>query len=154
MLSRILKELDERILGDPNLTPELFAELIAAQRELGLVFGERPTCPFLRPHIVTRSQYDEIAQAARTIAHAFEKLVSRALMDRELLDFLGLTETENRMARVDPGYSRLCVTSRLDAYVSETGFQFLEYNAETPAGVGDQMHLEKVLFGLTHMKEF
>lgn len=153
MLSQILKQLDERILDDANLTPELFAELIAAQRELGLVFGERPTCPFLRPHIITRSQYEEIADAARTIAHAFEKLVSRALIDQELLNVLGLTEAEERMARIDPGYARLCVTSRLDAYVTKTGFQFLEYNAETPAGVGDQMQLEKALFGMMHMQE-
>ena len=154
MLSLIIKELDERILGDPTLTPDLFIELIAAQRELGLVFGERPTCPFLRPHIITRSQYEAIAQAARTIAQAFEKLVRQALVDEELLKIFGLTEAESRMARIDPGYSRLCVTSRLDAYVTETGFQFLEYNAETPAGVGDQMQLEKVLFRLSHMKDF
>ena len=154
MLSRIIKELDERILGDPNLTPDLFAQLIAAQHELGLVFGERPTCPFLRPHIIARSRYEDIAQAARAIAHAFDKLVRQALVDEELLKIFGLTEAESRMARIDPGYSRLCVTSRLDAYVTETGFQFLEYNAETPAGVGDQMQLEKVLFGLSHMKDF
>ncbi|HSP63972.1 MAG TPA: hypothetical protein VLQ90_13380, partial [Pyrinomonadaceae bacterium] len=147
MLSRIIKELDERILGDPKLTPDLFAELIAAQHELGLVFGERPTCPFLRPHIITRSRYEDITQAARTVAHAYDKLVQRALVDEELLKIFGLTEAEERMARIDPGYSRLCVTSRLDAYVTETGFQFLEYNAETPAGVGDQMQLEKALFG-------
>jgi hypothetical protein len=154
MLSRIIKVLDERIVADPNLTPDLFAELIAAQRELGLVFGDRPTCPFLRPHIITRSLYEDISQAARTIANAFDKLVKQALDDEKLLKIFGLTEAEERMARIDPGYSRLCVTSRLDAYVSETGFQFLEYNAETPAGVGDQMQLEKVLFGLSHMKEF
>jgi glutathionylspermidine synthase len=153
MLSRIIKDLDERILGDSNLTPDLFAELIAAQRELGLVFGDRPTCPFLRPHIITRSRYEDIAQAARTIAHAFDKLVRQALVDEELMKIFGLTEAEERMARIDPGYSRLCVTSRLDTYVTETGFQFLEYNAETPAGVGDQMQLEKALFGMTHMQE-
>ena len=154
MLATLLKELDERILGDPNLTPDLFTELIAAQHELGLVFGDRPTCPFLRPHIITRSLYDDIARAARTIAQAFDKLVHQALADEELLKIFGLTEAEERLARIDPGYSRLCVTSRLDAYVTEDGFQFLEYNAETPAGVGDQMQLEKVLFGLTHMQEF
>jgi glutathionylspermidine synthase len=154
MLATILRDLDERILGDRALTAELFAELIAAQRELGLVFGERPTCPFLRPHIIARSRYEAVAQAARIIAHAFEKLVQQALVDEELLEVFGLNEAGTRMARIDPGYSRLCVTSRLDAYVTETGFQFLEYNAETPAGVGDQMQLEKVLFGLSHMKEF
>lgn len=153
MLATILLELDERILNDPTLTQDLFDDLIAAQRRLGLVFGERPTCPFLRPHIITRSQYEAIAQAARTVARAFEGLVRQALVDEELLKIFDLTEAEDRMARLDPGYSRLCITSRLDAYVTETGFQFLEYNAETPAGVGDQMQLEKVLFGLTHVKE-
>ena len=154
MLSSIVKELDERILSDPAIDPPLFAQLLDTERELGLVFGDRPTCPFLRPHIVSRSQYDQVAQAATTIARTFEKLVERALIDDELLDVFGLTPAETRLARIDPGYSRLCVTSRLDAYITEDHFQFLEYNAETPAGVADQMQLEKVLFGLDHMKEF
>lgn len=153
MLSAIVKSLDESILSDSSLSPALFDQLIAAQRELGLVFGERPTCRFLRPHIVSRSQYDEIARAARTIARSFEKLVAAALADNELLQILGLTEAEARMARIDPGYSGLCVSSRLDASISGSDFQFLEYNAETPAGVGDQMQLEKVLFGLNHVEE-
>jgi hypothetical protein len=153
MLADILKELDERILNDPTLTPALFEELIAAQRKLGLVFGDRPTCPFLRPHIIARSQYDAITHAATTIARAFEKLVQQALVNEELLGVFGLTELEARMARIDPGYARLCVTSRLDAYFTDIDFHFLEYNADTPAGVGDQMQLEKVLFGLSHVKE-
>ncbi len=154
MLAPLVKELDERILNDPSLVPSLFAELIAAQRKLGLVFGDRPTCPFLRPHIVARSQYDEVGRAANTIAFAVEKLVNQALVDDKLLAVLGPTERETAMARIDPGYSRLCVSSRLDSYLSDSGFQFLEYNAETPAGVGDQMQLEKALFGLAHLKEF
>jgi len=144
MLSSIVTAFDEAILSD---------QLIAAQRELGLVFGDRPTCRFLRPHIIARSQYDEIAHAARTIARSFEKLAAAALADDELLQMLGLTDAETRMARIDPGYSGLCVSSRLDACISGSDFQFLEYNAETPAGVADQMQLEKVLFGLDHVKE-
>ncbi len=152
MLSQIVSELDERILNDPEIAQPLFDKLVAAQRELGLVFGERPTCPFLRPHIITRSQYDEVSRAASTIASAVERMVERALLDDELLSVLGPTDREARMARIDPGYSRLCVSSRLDSYLSDYGFQFLEYNAETPAGVGDQMQLEKVLFHLDHLK--
>lgn len=154
MLGPLLEELDARILNDSNLVPSLFTELVAAQRELGLVFGDRPTCPFLRPHIITRSQYDEVVRAAGTIAEALEKVVDRALRDDELLARLDVTEREAKMARIDPGYSRLCVSSRLDSYLSDSGFQFLEYNAETPAGVGDQMQLEKALFGLSHLEKF
>jgi glutathionylspermidine synthase len=153
MLGPLLTELDDRIVRNAELDAELFERLTAQQRELGLVFGDRPTCPFLRPHIITRTQYDEVARAAQTIALAIERVVERALIDNELLAELSLTAREEQMARIEPGYSRLCVTSRLDAYVSVDGFKFLEYNAESPAGVGDQMQLEKVLFGLAHMKQ-
>jgi hypothetical protein len=154
VLAPIIRELDERILNDPALVQPLFDELTTAQRALGLVFGDRPTCPFLRPHIVTRSYYDQISRAASTIAAAIERMVAQALTDAELLSVLGPTAREEAMARIDPGYARLCVSSRLDSYASEAGFQFLEYNAETPAGVGDQMQLEKILFSLGHLREF
>src|SRR5262249_2810778 len=112
------------------------------------------TCPFLRPHVVSRSQYEAIASAATVIAGAFEKLVRHALSDDHLLARFGLTECEARLARIDPGYSSLCPTSRLDSYISESGFQFLEYNAESPAGVSDQQQLEKLLFSMAHNREF
>ena len=153
MLAPLLQDLDQRILTDPFLLPPVFDKLIEAQRALGLTFGDRPTCPFLRPHIVKRSQYDEVTRAATTIATAMEKIVSRALVDDELLAVLGPTTREVQLARIDPGYAPLCVSSRLDSYLLESGFQFLEYNAETPAGVGDQMQLEKVLFELPHLRD-
>lgn len=152
MLPSIITALDEQILNDPSLVQAVFDDLVAAQRKLGLVFGERPTCSFLRPHIVTRSQYDEVSRAASIIAAAVERMVVRALTDDDLLALLGPTERETQMARIDPGYSRLCVSSRLDSYLSDAGFQFLEYNAETPAGVGDQMQLEQILFPLAHLQ--
>jgi len=154
MLDQLVRALDDRILSDSTLDKSQFEKLVALQRELGLVYGDRPTCPFLRPHIISRTQYDTVARAASIIASAVERLVNYALLDDELFGALGLTEREAQMVRIDPGYSRLCVSSRLDAYVSGADFKFFEYNAETPAGVGDQMQLEKVLFGLAHMREF
>src|SRR6185369_9291513 len=128
--------------------------LRAAQCELGLVQGDRPTCPFLRPHIMSRTQYETVKHAAETLAGAFEKIANAALNDEALLAVLDLTQAEEKAARIEPGYSRLCVSSRLDAHVNAKAFQFLEYNAETPAGVGDQTQLEKVLFRLPVVKQF
>jgi len=149
-----VQSLDRQILDDSTIGPELFAWLLAAQRELGLLHGDRPTCPFLRPQILARTQYAAIEAAAEIIAGAFEKLVARALEHPSLLNELGLTSAEEQMARIDPGYSTLCVTSRLDAYLTDTDFQFLEYNAESPAGISDQMQLEKLLLQLPHMRTF
>ena len=149
-----LKELDRSIIADTSLGPPLFEQLRAAQRELGLTHGDRATCPFLRPHILPRNQYETIKSAAETLAGAFEKIAVAALTDRALMTFLGVTTAEEEAARIEPGYSRLCVNSRLDGHVNSNGFQFLEYNAETPAGVGDQMQLENVLFRLPALKHF
>ena len=149
-----IKKLDDLIVTDTALGPALFETLREAQHELGLLQGDRATCPFLRPHILSRPQYETIKRAAETLAGASEKIASGALSDDALLDLLNVTEFEEEMARIEPRYSRLCVSSRLDGIVSANGFQFLEYNAETPAGVGDQMQLEKILFRLPALKQF
>lgn len=146
--------LDARIAGDRGINAELFARLAAEQRTLGLLHGERALCPFLRPLILARAQYDAVARAARVLAGAFERLIEAALADEELLAELDPTAREATMARIDPGYGYACVTSRLDAYLNGDDFQFLEYNAENPAGIADQSQLERVLFALPHMREF
>ena len=145
---------DQLLLDDVSLGPELFDRLREDQQKLGLLHGDRPTCSFLRPHILHRRQYDEIKYAAETIANTFEKIANAALNNQQFMELLCITPREEEMARIDPGYTRLCVTSRLDSYLTENGFCFLEYNAETPAGVGDQMQIEKLLFTLPPLQTF
>ena len=152
-LEEIVRELDRRILSDPRVGPQLFATMIEEERAGGLLHGDRPICPFLRPYLLPRSRYDEIAGAARTLATAFERMVESALGDDRLVDALGATEREARYARIDPGYAALCVSSRLDTFLTEDGFQFLEYNAESPAGLGDQRILERVLSNVPAVRE-
>jgi hypothetical protein len=154
LLDAAVQALDAKILADPLNTEGRFARMLEAQRVGGLMHGDRPICPFLRPHIVRRSEYEAIGSAAATVADALEVLVRRALEDDALLDELGLTEREATMARVDPGYARACVSSRLDSYLTDEGFTFLEYNGESPAGIGDQMVLERILYELPLVREF
>jgi hypothetical protein len=152
--SDIVRKLDEQICRDERLDRELFAKLFDKERELGLLHDERPICPFLRPHFVTRAQYETIAHSAEVLSGAFELLAAAALETDEIFAELDLSEREERMARIDPRYERLCVSSRFDAFFDGDDFKFLEYNAETPAGVGDQMQMEKVLELVPPVKEF
>jgi hypothetical protein len=153
-LAAALVWLERRIAGDPAIDAALFARLDAEQRKLGLLHGDRVVCPFLRPLVLERARYDAVTRAAQVLAGAFERLTKAALADDELLAELDPTPREARMARIDPGYDYACVTSRLDAYLDGDEFQFLEYNAENPAGIADQSQLERVLFTLPHMREF
>ncbi|HEX6732704.1 MAG TPA: circularly permuted type 2 ATP-grasp protein [Pyrinomonadaceae bacterium] len=152
-ISRV-DQLDQLIVADPKFDTDWFKLMQAAQRELGLVHGQRPTCPFLRPQIITRDQYEAVRVASELIASAFEVLVETALQDPSLLELFGLNPREEEMAKIHPGYERLCVTSRLDCSITTNGFKFLEYNAESPAGVGDQMQLEQVLLRIPQTVDF
>jgi hypothetical protein len=144
----------ERILHDPSLGPELFARLTEAQVERGLVHERRPLCSFLAPLILDRAVYERVARVAEILAGAFERVATAALADPALMAVLGPTETEERLARIDPGYERLCATSRLDAYLGSDSFHFFEYNAESPAGNTDQLLFEEIFFELPHLREF
>jgi len=153
-LDVLIEELNQKLNSEYGTDEALFKRLIDIQRELGLLYGDRPTCPLLRPHFLSRRQYDEIAFAAETIAQAAETLTYAALKDEELLNRFDLTDQERRLVRVNPGYKNICATSRLDTFVAGEEFKFLEYNAETPAGVGDQSQLEEVLEKIPLVEDF
>ena len=153
-LDLLIADLNEKLNSEYKTDTALFEKLIDIQRELGLLYDDRPTCPLLRPHFLSREQYDEIVFAAETIAQASETLTYAALNDEELLNRFDLTDEERRLVRIDPGYKNICATSRLDTFVAGTEFKFLEYNAETPAGVGDQSQLEEVLGNIPLIEDF
>ena len=153
-LRATIAELNSDLVREYETDTSLFSHLTDVQKKLGLLFEDRPTCPFLRPHFLSRSLYDEIAFAAEKVAEAEERLTEAALEDDSILDRLDLTEMEARLAAIDPKYKVVSNSSRLDTFVAGDSFKFLEYNGETPAGVGDQTQLEKVLGKIPMIREF
>ncbi len=153
-ITNIVASLDEALIENHRTDSRLFSELNDSQIELGLVSGGRPFSPFLRPQFFTRAQYDEIKRASELLAEAFDIMTLAALDDGEILVELGLTETEERYARIDPGYPGVCNSSRLDAFMAGDSFKFLEYNGETPAGITDQIQIENLLKKIPEVCDF
>lgn len=153
-LSEFVSELDRELIRRHRFDTDLFGELIDLQRSSGIMHDKRPISPFLRPYFLEVSRYDAIRNAANILSGAFEAITHAALEHEELLKILGLTEAEERFARIDPGYRDVCVTSRLDTFLHAGGFKFLEYNAETPAGVGDQAKLEELFSHIPAVRGF
>lgn len=149
-----VRKLDEEICQDTFINSKSFLQNLKAEQKLGILHDDRPICSFLRPHFLARSHYQKIVKAAEILSQAFEKLAKAALENRTILNELGLTEKEERMARIEPGYPRLCVSSRLDAFWNGDDFKFLEYNAESPAGIADQMQMEKTVEHVPQVQKF
>lgn len=154
IMKEIVSDLDRQLLREHRFDTALFAELTEIQKASGIMHGKRPISPFLRPYFLESSRYEAIRRAAHTLTGAFTALTDAALENAELMGLLCLTEAEEKFARFEPGYSEISVTSRLDTFLDKHGFKFLEYNAETPAGVGDQHRLEEMFTHVPLVREF
>jgi uncharacterized circularly permuted ATP-grasp superfamily protein len=137
-----------------ELTPEFCESMAARMRSAKLTFGDRIHCPFLRPFFISEADDARIRQVAEIIAALGERIIPAALADRAVLAQLGLTDAEERLARIEPGYAFASTASRLDSFLLPDSLQFAEYNAESPAGPGYTETLGELFRGLDVMSRF
>jgi len=71
-----------------------------------------------------------------------------------MLEQIGLTAVERELVAVDPGYEDVSVTSRLDSFLTDETYQFVELNAECPAGIAYQDVAAEIFCDLPLMREF
>jgi hypothetical protein len=123
-------------------------------RGRGLYFGNRPICRVLRPHFYVREHWDHLVRETELILRAFAKAHAACLENTDLRSQLDLEPYEEELFSLDddteiPPWT----TSRLDAFfMPETGYlRFVEYNAETPAGIGYGDQLTDVFLELEPM---
>jgi hypothetical protein len=153
MRKTLIAEYHTSLAGDDGLTADFFARLKSMMRAGRLLYGAREIGVALRPHVLTRTQYAILARASEVLAGAFEKIASALLSEPSRMESVGLTEREIKLALVEPKHSGSTVTSRLDAFVHGHKVKFVEYNAENPSSLTDQMGLNKILLEVGAMRD-
>jgi len=141
------------LLDDDGLTAASADALASGQRERRLMFGERPLCVAIRPQILTRARYDQAVAAAAGVHSALGALEKALLTDPELRAELALEPEEERLAMADPGFRSSSPSARLDSFFAGE-VRFVEYNAESPAGMAYSDNLAAVFGRLPVMKAF
>jgi hypothetical protein len=141
------------LLEDEHLAAASSASLAEGQRERNLMFGERPLCVALRPQLLTRKRYEQAVAAAEGVHSALSALEGALLGDADLRAELGLEAEEERLALADPGCKSSSPSARLDSFFSDE-VRFVEYNAESPAGMAYGDNLAAIFAGLPVMKAF
>ncbi|HEX8985206.1 MAG TPA: hypothetical protein VF767_07240 [Bryobacteraceae bacterium] len=119
-----------------------------------LMQAGRPVCPFLRPNFITRRQYDAMVKAAEALFAVIDRVKQMALATPALLARMQLLPAEKMLASIDPGYSFLAVTSLLDTHLDNGSLHFVEYVADTPAGVAYAEALADLFYDAPPVKEF
>lgn len=134
------------------LVEEMEARFFEKMRGAKLTFGGRVLCPFLRPSFIAPADYEQIRSVCRGIVRAIEKVEAR--LGSELWDRVDLLPEERELVAIDPGYRRSSPTCRLDSFLTTSAYQFVELNAETPAGIGYAEELVDIFLGLPLMQKF
>src|SRR5215475_13300536 len=151
---RAITECHDLLAADKTLGPAMFEKLHSDMRKRQLLYGNRPIGIALRPHLLDQTQFRPLTLAAERVTSALEKVAAAVLQNPILMDELGLTEAERKMALVDPGFSTAGVNTRLDAFVHGNEIKFVESNAENPSSLPDQEELNRLLFKLPVMASF
>jgi hypothetical protein len=124
-----------RLLDEGELAETSRRMLDEGLESAKLIFGGRRLSPYLRPHFVTETDFERVTRVCETVWSAIQKVKDAAVEDVALLDELGLTEVERDLVRIDPGYRAVSPTARLDSFLIEDDFNFVELNGESPAGI-------------------
>jgi hypothetical protein len=119
-----------------------------------LIFGGRRLSPYLRPHFVTETDFARIQSICEVVWSAIQKVKDAAVGNDELLDELGITELERELVAIDPGYTAVSPTARLDSFLTEDAYSFVELNGESPAGIAYVDAAYKIFSELPVMKRF
>ena len=132
-----------------------FAESLQAElRERKVMYGQRPVCPFLRPNFITAEQMAVLRQRIQGVAAAMQILVEHVLHDESLQNFLGLTAQERELLALEPGYSSISTTARFDTFLNGGSCSIVEYNAESPAGLGYTDTMSQAFMHRPEFQEF
>jgi hypothetical protein len=137
-----------------ELAPEYSLALADAMRARKLTFGNRVHCTVLRPFFLSAVDEARVRAASEAIAAIGERVAAAAPDDPALLASLGVTEDEERLIRIDPGYATASTASRLDAFLLPDSLHFAEYNAESPAGPAYTQRLCELFDSLEPMARF
>ncbi len=133
LTARAINDYHRLLRDDAALAQELEERFLDRVRDARLTFGGRVLCPFPRPNLVSPAVYEQIRGVCRGIFRAIEKAEAR--LGEGLWDRVDVTPEERELVRIDPGYARSSPTSRLDSFVTTNAYQFVELNAESPAGI-------------------
>lgn len=133
---------------------EFAADLRRDMDERNVKYGDRIVCPFLRPSLVTKEQLYLLQDKVNKVATAMQILVEYILHDEKLQDFLGLTDIEKELISFKPGYSGISTTARFDSFLNGGSCHFVEYNAESPAGIGYSDTMSNIFLRRPEFREF
>lgn len=142
------------LLKDEELAESSRKMLDEGLENAKLIFGGRRLSPYLRPHFVAETDWTRIIGICETVWSALQKVKDAAVENEAILDELGLTDIEKELVAIDPKYRQVSPSARLDSFLTDDAYSFVELNGESPAGIAFADSAYDIFGDLPVMKKF
>ncbi len=142
------------LLEDFDLAESSRLTLDEGLEDAKLIFGGRRVSPYLRPHFVLESDWRRVVSVCETVWSALQKVKDAAIGNDEMLNELGITDIERDLVAIDPKYAQVSPTARLDSFLTENSYSFVELNGESPAGIAYADSATEIFKSLPIMQKF
>lgn len=119
-----------------------------------LIFGGRRLTPYLRPYFITEDDWTRISAIGETVFRALQKVKDAAVANETIFDELGIAEIERELVKIDPGYSQVSPTARLDSFLVGDTYSYVELNGESPAGIAYGDSATEIFLSMPVMQKF
>ncbi|MHC5080425.1 MAG: hypothetical protein ACYTHN_15545 [Planctomycetota bacterium] len=153
---RGFREIMDR-MGIPSLTEQV-AGLHAQMMEKNFTMKGEPFPTFLKPHLVDKNLKPFFEKATLTIMNCVEKVGDLFFSSPEYEQYFEMDAVDLELSRIDPRYPRRVINGRLDAFLSFGAegpeLKFLEFNCDSPCGMGWHDQLIGMLSALPLYQEF
>ncbi|AXJ02373.1 hypothetical protein CYPRO_3139 [Cyclonatronum proteinivorum] len=142
------------IASDLSAATEQHEMLLEMQRTQNVMFGDRPLTQSLRPMVMGERTFQYIHDTVYVIRQAILKIAATFFNSRKTLDHLGLTPYEIELCAIPTNVIRMSATARLDSFLTDNSFKFVELNAEVPAGIAYMKEMADIYQKLPIFQKF
>ncbi len=146
-----------RILSDPSVTgmsaEDQVKELNEKMLAKNFTMSGKPFPTFLKPYLIERKLRDKFIYMTRTIMEAAEKVGNLYFEDPDIKSLFEVPASDVDLVEIQPPYPRRLIVGRLDAFLNGDKLMFLEFNTDSPSGMGWHDELIRMFAELPAVKE-
>jgi len=99
-------------------------------------FGEEALPTFLKPVFMSQDEQDAICNITGHIMNILDKVTRLYFTRPELREYFYIGEKAKEIIDVEHRYGRNVMISRPDAFLVNESLRFVEFNCDSPAGIG------------------
>ena len=135
-MDAIFEHYDALLLKDPSKTADEISFLEREMDRQDCRFGEKIFPTFLKPMFLSAEQIREISGIIHHAMNILEKVTHLYFSNPQLREYFYINDRAHELIEIDQGYAKNIVIARPDSFLVGQAIRFIEFNCDSPAGMG------------------